>query len=162
MLLTTDTHQQLDKLWRSISINNLDIVYRNFNALSGDLFQLLLNALGENGFFEIGTYEETQTKVSHNFYSVISEHTLAIARPSKGAVITLDVYATDKQLNLKMDKDMNLSLELILGDYPRPGQQFLKTFSRSEMDLVPQGLFRLMQNVTLTMEEVIVSRHYLN
>ena len=118
--------EKLNHLWDSIGDNSIDYLNNSFKLIAPKLLEFLIVSLLNEDELDIGIFSE---------------------KSRSGAIVSYDIYNSDKQLSLKLLPKNVFKLELLIYD----SDGILKTFNYKldsiEIKMIPHGLINIMQEV---------------
>lgn len=118
--------EKLNWLWDSIGYDSIDYLNDNFKSIAPQLLEFLIISLLNEDELDIGIFSE---------------------KSQKGAIVSFDIYDSDKELNLKLLPKGIFELELMIYDSEGTLKTYKYTLDSLEIKMIPEGLINLMKEV---------------
>lgn len=130
-----DNQETFDQVWNAIGKDSIEYLDRHFEDISSGLVHFLIFSLLEKDEIEIGTFTDEK---------------------QKGAIVTYDIYNTDKQLNLKANTDLTFEIELFLSDNDDNEKTYRHKLSQDQVKIIPEVLKKTMIESALTEKDTSI------
>jgi len=130
-----DKRENLNKVWDEINESSVDYLKSEFKNIAPKLIEFLVVSLLNQEEIDFGTYWDGK---------------------KEGAIVSYDIYNTNKQLTLKMDSKFKLELELMIYDFDGEENIFTYPINEDDLKIIPQGLVNIIIEVVKTKKEKTV------
>jgi hypothetical protein len=127
--------EKFDLVWKSIGKDSIEYLDKHFEDITSGLVHFLISSLLENDEIEIGIFTEEN---------------------QKGAIVSYDIYNTDKQLNLKAITDLTFEIELFLSDNDDNEKIYKHILSQDQVKIIPEVLKNLMIESAVTEKDTSI------